>query len=106
MDKVLYRYLLRRLVFYPITFSRNKNYNSYNSKEGSLAVKRAKTLRIIVNELNENKSVYLIKRLGEDYSITIKNEALHLSTEYIIDEFEKEIIKGKLINNNFDSFDV
>ena len=104
MDLILYRYLLRRLVFYPVTFSRNKNFNSYTSKEGKKAVKRAKVIKIIINELKKEKNNTRIEYNGKNYSIIIKDDSLHIESQYIIDEFEKEVIKEGLGNKGFDYF--
>ena len=51
MDKILYRYLLRRLFLFPVTFSRNKNYEHYNAEEGKEALKNgAKEIAIVDNK--------------------------------------------------------
>ena len=112
IDLVLYKYLLRKLVLFPVTFSRNKNFKAYNSTEGNLAIKRSKVIRVIINGLNENidnenKNInsVSIKKLEDEYHIEIRNEALHLRTKYVIDAFEKEIIKEKLVSDDFYSFD-
>ena len=112
VDLILYRYLLRKLSLFPVTFSRNKNFKAYDSKEGNLAIKRSKVIRIIINELNDNinkpksgfKSIFIEKE-DDSYNITVNNEALHLRTKYVIDDFEKEIIKEKLVDDDFYSFD-
>ena len=98
MDLILYRYLLRRLVYYPVTFSRNKNFNSYSSPEGEKAIKRAKVLKTIIRELTkeENKANITVEEGKNNCSITINDEHLHIESKYIVDEFEKEIIKENL----------
>lgn len=106
MDLILYRYLLRRLVYYPITFSRNKNFNSYSSQEGEKAIKRAKVIRTIINELNKEENInnIEIERDNKNYNIIINDESLHIKSKYIIDEFEKEVIYENLGNKGFRYF--
>ncbi len=106
MDLILYRYLLRRLVYYPITFSRNKNFNSYSSQEGEKAIKRAKVIRAIINELNEeeNKNNIKIELNEKSYNIIINDDSLHIKSKYLIDEFEKEIIRENLGSKGFHYF--
>jgi len=104
MDLILYRYLLRRLVSFPVTFSRNKNFNSYNSEEGNLAIKRAKIIKVIIDGLNSSDNT-IVKKVDGGYSVIINNEALHLESEYFIDEFEKELLKEKLDSNSFYGFE-
>jgi hypothetical protein len=105
MDIILYRYLLRRLMLFPITFSRNKNFNSYDSNEGTNAIRRAKVLREIISEINKNDNKVEIKKQDKSYNIVINDDILHVKTEYIINGFEKEIIKEKLLDTNFMIFD-
>jgi len=104
MDLILYRYLLRRLVFYPVTFSRNKNFNSYTSEEGKKAVKRAKVIRSIINELSKGENEAVVEKNENSYTVIIDNKTLHIKSKYVIDEFEKEVVREKLRYSDFDYF--
>jgi len=96
MDLILYKYLLRRLVSYPITFSRNKNFDAYESQEGKQAVKRAKVIRKIISELENVNLNVTVEKLEEGFLIKVRDDKMHITSEYLINDFEKELIKERI----------
>ncbi len=98
MDKILYRYLLRRLFLFPVTFSRNKNYEHYNSEEGKEALKNSKILHKIIKHIENNENIKF-EFVNNQHIITIINAELSLNEEYILNQFEYELLKEHSIFN-------
>ncbi len=96
MDIILYRHLLRRIVTYPITFSRNKNFDSYSSIEGKEAIKRAKVIIYLLEYLEENTPS--CKKNKDNYQIFINHEKIRSKDTYILDFFEFDLIMENLDN--------
>ena len=96
MDSILYKHLLRRVVTYPITFSRNKNFDDYESKEGSRAIKRAKVIQFLINQIEKNN--FIGKKTDKDFVITIEDKKISLEDNYIINLYELNLIMENLDN--------
>ncbi|MBN2694843.1 hypothetical protein JXR93_09295 [bacterium] len=95
MDITYYKHLLRRLFFFPITFSRNKFSKLYQSEEGNLAVKRVKILRRI-KECFEHKEAYIdyCKYLKDEekIEISIKIPQMSLENRLFITTYEWQLL--------------
>ncbi len=98
MDKILYRYLLRRLFLFPVTFSRNKNYEHYNSEEGKEALKNSKILHKIAEHFQNNDNISL-EIIGNQYVYTINKSELSLQEIFTINQFEYELLKEHSVFN-------
>lgn len=98
MNRALYRHLLRQLLLFPFTFSRNKNFDTYHNDEGAEAIDRARILRQF-KELLYN--IHQYKYEGEinadrQYCISFFDETLNLTRTFFIDPFEWKILKEEL----------
>lgn len=104
MDFILYRYLLRRLLKYPITFSRNKNFNNYDSEEGRTAIKRAKVLKELLKEFSSKEKDIIVEHLDNNYTVVVKDNKLHVEKKYILDLFEKDMVLRYIDESYFGYF--